>query len=565
MTSLRDLKVLIIDCQATHADPSKGHLLEIAWAVTSASSAMSLDRGNLKSFLLDVPWHNIPPQVTRIMGIKTEDLQKSSSPAQVWHALENETARITSRQKLYAIIHFARFEMPHLRHLCKQMTGRKTLPFQVLCSHQIVLRLLPGLPRKGLRAVAGYFGHSIREVRRSPDHVLATAYIWKKIVQEIEQVEKITTVEGLQTWLQSTSIPKSSIRKYPMDPSQRLSLPDEPGVYRMLRSNGDLLYIGKASSLRRRVNSYFQKHRHTAEHILEMLAQARKLDFTTTPTSLEAALLEADEIDSFSPPYNKALRKRDRNFVFTSRGFDGLVDKPSESHCLGPLPKKIVKPLSDILLLAASGKEMTSDFFEEWPLFASPGSIPDPPSIRSGWNLFKERYAYNLANPSSSLFQLGAELWMSTRLAAETSEEDDPAEEESSWTPERICQLFENRLMTAVYWARRIRWFGLLSNSSVAWKPRRCQGGSRALLVLKSGLVVERGSLPEGADLPVPPNHRISNAQRMLRLNSTNIARLSVLTTELRRLTNAERDLSIRLSPRLALRGKRLSGLLSWI
>ena len=62
-----------------------------------------------------------------------------------------------------------------------------------------------------------------------------------------------------------------------MPRDKRLSLPDEPGIYRLLRSNGEVLYVGKASSLKKRVNSYFQKQRRISERTLEMLTQAQDL------------------------------------------------------------------------------------------------------------------------------------------------------------------------------------------------------------------------------------------------------------------------------------------------
>jgi hypothetical protein len=86
----------------------------------------------------------------------------------------------------------------------------------------------------------------------------------------------------------------------------RLSLPDGPGVYRLLRSNGDILYIGKAASLHDRVNSHFRKQHGIHERTLEMLSQARAIAFEATATPLEAALLEADEIKRHRPPYNIA-------------------------------------------------------------------------------------------------------------------------------------------------------------------------------------------------------------------------------------------------------------------
>jgi hypothetical protein len=76
----------------------------------------------------------------------------------------------------------------------------------------------------------------------------------------------------------------------------RLSLPHAPGIYRMLRTDGGVLYVGKAASLHHRVNSYFRKQNGVPERMLEMLSQARAISFDVTPSPVDAALLEPDEI-----------------------------------------------------------------------------------------------------------------------------------------------------------------------------------------------------------------------------------------------------------------------------
>ena len=118
----------------------------------------------------------------------------------------------------------------------------------------------------------------------------------------------------------------------------RLSVPDAPGVYRMLRTSGDVLYVGKAMSLRHRVNSYFRKQRGVDERMLEMLSQARALSFEVTPSALEAALLEADEIKHHRAPYNVALSAAAREVWFTSPGFGERAPQASTRNPVGPFP-----------------------------------------------------------------------------------------------------------------------------------------------------------------------------------------------------------------------------------
>jgi len=116
----------------------------------------------------------------------------------------------------------------------------------------------------------------------------------------------------------------------------RLSLPHAPGIYRMLRIDGSVLYVGKAASLHHRVNSYFRKQNGVPERLLEMLSQARAISFDVTPSPLEAALLEPDEIKRRRPPYNVALTIHDRALWFTSPDLSARSPEPSP-HCpLGP-------------------------------------------------------------------------------------------------------------------------------------------------------------------------------------------------------------------------------------
>jgi excinuclease ABC subunit C len=92
------------------------------------------------------------------------------------------------------------------------------------------------------------------------------------------------------------------------------TLPVRPGVYRMLDARGDVLYVGKARSLRNRVTNYTQVARLT-KRLQRMVAQTRSMQIVTTNTEAEALLLEAQLIKRYRPPYNVLLRD-DKSFPF---------------------------------------------------------------------------------------------------------------------------------------------------------------------------------------------------------------------------------------------------------
>ena len=91
-------------------------------------------------------------------------------------------------------------------------------------------------------------------------------------------------------------------------------LPNKPGVYRMFNAGGDVLYVGKAKSLKNRVNSYARLGGHN-NRIARMIAQTAAMEFVTTRSETEALLLEANLIKRLRPRFNVLLRD-DKSFPY---------------------------------------------------------------------------------------------------------------------------------------------------------------------------------------------------------------------------------------------------------
>ncbi|HRP10843.1 MAG TPA: excinuclease ABC subunit UvrC [Terricaulis sp.] len=91
-------------------------------------------------------------------------------------------------------------------------------------------------------------------------------------------------------------------------------LPTKPGVYRMIGASGEVLYVGKAKSLKHRVGQYAQGRGH-GNHILRMIRETASMEVIVTATETEALLLETNMIKRLKPRFNVLMRD-DKSFPY---------------------------------------------------------------------------------------------------------------------------------------------------------------------------------------------------------------------------------------------------------
>lgn len=478
-------------------------MLEIAWCWTSALDSFPPE---VHSALIRTP-DELPKKVQEITGISAEDLLEAEEPAKVWEEFHRSA---TSRAGL-AVAHYAQFERGFLKQFYEQQGAK--VPFEDFCSYRIAKRLFPEAPSSNIRGLAGYLGFEFREIRRAADHVLATAVIWQRVASELHRIG-VKSESELRAWLKAKAPGKSVNTNFRVDRLKRLQLPKVPGIYRMLAKNGEILYVGKATSLHSRVNSYFRGGCVGDRRKLEMLARVWDVEVEECGSPLEAALRENEEIKRLSPHYNRALKSSPRPMIFFARDFSTLSLAQSAATPLGPFREKsAVHQVAELVRGLAEGP-IGPVFFDY---------VPEE-VMREGFRIFRETHELPECPGVRSLLALG--LWLS-RLPEELAEEDEPEEEvepegqlevlDTAEVAERFGSLFRQ----AGRELRRTKRLGRLVNSRVSWS--NASGEERRLQFL-------------GGKISLGEEGLVNLSFPWQGLNSDDYDRLSVLQAELNKI-----------------------------
>jgi len=483
-----------LDLQTTGAKPENSHVLEMAWG----------DEQNTESFLIAQPdGLKVPYRIQMLTGIAEEDMLQAKPLTEVLEKFEKI-------RKPVAIIHFAQFERPFLKSLFGE-----DLPFEIICTHEIAKRLMPNLPSRGIKGLAGYFGYNAGDVKRGKNYIDATRVIWQGLSKALEE-KGIQNFADLRAWLTETPKVARTKYEYPLPKEKRLSLPDQPGIYRMISQWGEVLYVGKATSLKSRVNSYFRGQKNRDPRKLEMLTQTWDLIVTPCNSPLESALLETDEIKRLNPRYNISLKTGHRMLVFFNHDFTSMNPVQDEEHSIGPFPNAMA--LDSVLKLAESLHQEAFNpllFYEEM----------DPELLKKGFRTFCDRHDFDPLQFTSVRSILAVGLWWHRQETEELVEEDLSVEEvleeeieETELTPEDIADKFERHFLRAGQTYARVRKLTALLNSDIDFQLAKTE--TTYHLIIRNGQIKEKAESPRNSALLAWQSLGIETYDRMSVLQS---------------------------------------------
>ena len=156
-------------------------------------------------------------------------------------------------------------------------------------------------------------------------------------------------------------------------------LPDKSGVYLMHDESDEIIYVGKAVSLRNRVRQYFQSSRYKGPKIEKMVPLIRRFEYIVTDSELEALVLECNLIKEHRPKYNTML-KDDKTYpfirvtvgeAFPRIMFTRKIKKDKENY-YGPYPevssvREVIDLLNNVYHLKTCSRNLPRDIGKERP------------------------------------------------------------------------------------------------------------------------------------------------------------------------------------------------------
>jgi len=305
MRSFWDNTFAVVDLETTGSDPQKNRIMEISCVIIRGGEIVA-DITSLVN-----PNQFIPPFIAKMTGISNKMAFAAPPPEKIFPHVAEEL----SKPNMVFVAHNLEFDWSFFYETLLRM-GINVPAMPRLCSLKIARRLLPKHLKKNVGSLAEWFNIPMRRAHRAYDDALATARIFIELLNIAENEHGLTELEHLSL-LQGRRTSHYDAHNPQLDnvKKQVLALPSCPGVYYFEDEGGEVIYVGKAKNLRRRVMSYFNNSAITSSKVMAIVSRIFNLRYEKKQTELEALIYESLEIKRLSPKYNKA-NKRYRTFPF---------------------------------------------------------------------------------------------------------------------------------------------------------------------------------------------------------------------------------------------------------
>ena len=345
-TPLRDTTFVVVDLETTGGSSEKDAITEIGAVKVRGGEVL----GEFAT-LVD-PGTVIPPQIVQLTGITQAMVSAAPTIEQVLPAF------LEFAKGAVLVAHNAGFDIGFLRSACARHGYRWPKP-TVLCTVRLARRVLTrhdDARSFRLYALAALFNAKTVPNHRALEDARATVDVLHGLLERVGNLG-VQSLEELMDFL--PEVTPAQRRKRGM----AAHLPTSPGVYLFRGPNDEVLYVGTASNLRRRVRQYFTGSE-SRGRIREMVALAERVEGIPCAHSLEAEVRELRLLSAHKPVYNRRSRNPNKYWwvVLTKEAFPRLsVVRVPRDGALGPFRSRTAAASAASVLTSASGLRACSD------------------------------------------------------------------------------------------------------------------------------------------------------------------------------------------------------------
>ncbi len=207
-------------------------------------------------------------------------------------------------EKVYALLHDKVFVAHNVNFDYSFVKAQlKAVGFDLdskkLCTVRLSRKIFPGLPSYGLGNLCQSLGISIRDRHRAGGDTEATVKVFQLLMENDKEmhIEK-SLKRNSKEWILPPNVPKEHFEK----------LPYTPGVYYFHNEKGKVVYVGKATNIRYRVNSHFSNNSESRQK-QNFMRYVHGISFEPCGTELMACILESTEIKKRWPIFNSSQKR----------------------------------------------------------------------------------------------------------------------------------------------------------------------------------------------------------------------------------------------------------------
>lgn len=303
--SIWDANFIVVDTETTGHSPLQNRMMDIAAVVVSDGDIQD------EFHSLINPHQYIPAFISQMTKITNEAVSFAPEEREVIPQFD----KIFKRENAIFVAHNANFDYSFIVEAYKRVNFDEFNP-PILDTLKIARRIFPENQKKGVSSLASLFGIKIRNRHSAFGDAKATAKILIYLLELLEDEYDIETVEDLLSFQNKKNTHYiSKLSDYDFIENKLNTIPEEPGVYYFYNSRKEVIYVGKAKNLRRRVMNYFQSGALSSYKMNDLSKHIRDIGWEETNNELSALIQESKKIFELKPKYN-TIGRRLRSFPF---------------------------------------------------------------------------------------------------------------------------------------------------------------------------------------------------------------------------------------------------------